>query len=431
MAAARASWTGSDEAHELLSDWLAKGGGYIDNDEREAQELLLAVRRGAVPQAVATLLAPQEPLYFTAAATVAERLCRDLLPAFGRTAAPALLRAEQRLALARVLTAWVPLPTFSAAAAADRLGALQRRPALPLPAPSSSSSTSEFETASEDDDDDGDGDGEAESQGYFMDLLRTQIRAVESALRRPRRLILPAREERLSSWYSNAADAADDSGAEPGLLGFYRRRAYDSPRGSTATQVREVWDTAGEAEPLREQEASEAVLHRAAKESRWRLRWDGRAALFQAGVVARLVQLLPAERGFGADIAAAPQQPELEPQPEPEPEPQPQPEPSEVEVGELLQLEGKEGWWAEAEEGHAYPAGCRFSMNMTTGKNFVQVDEHGTPIDVRKPQGRQKNGPIVVFGPTMGQKKPEPEPEPEAKSEPEPEEPEPEQVTSK
>ena len=67
MAAARASWTGSDEAHELLSDWLAKGGGYIDNDEREAQELLLAVRRGAVPQAVATLIifprAPGAPGY--------------------------------------------------------------------------------------------------------------------------------------------------------------------------------------------------------------------------------------------------------------------------------------------------------------------------------------------------------------------------------
>ena len=138
MAAARASWT----AHELLSDWMSEGGGYIDNDEREAQDLLLAVRRGVVPQAVATLLAPQEPLYFTAAAAVAELLCRDLLPAFGRTVAPALLRAEQRLALARVLAAWVPLPTFSAAAAANRLGALQRRPALPLPAPSSSSSTS-------------------------------------------------------------------------------------------------------------------------------------------------------------------------------------------------------------------------------------------------------------------------------------------------
>ena len=147
-----------------------------------------------------------------------------------------------------------------------------------------------------------------------MDLLRTQIRAVESALLRPRRLILPAREERLSSWYSNAADASDDGGAEPGLLGFYRRRAYDSPRGSTATQVREVWDTAGQAEPLREREASEAVLHRAAKESRWRLRWDGRAALVQAGVVERLVQLLPAERGFGADITA----PQLESEPEPE-----------------------------------------------------------------------------------------------------------------
>ena len=39
MAAARVSWTGSDEAHELLSDWLADGGGYIDNDEKEAQDL--------------------------------------------------------------------------------------------------------------------------------------------------------------------------------------------------------------------------------------------------------------------------------------------------------------------------------------------------------------------------------------------------------
>ena len=67
------------------------------------------------------------------------------------------------------------------------------------------------------------------------------------------------------------------------------------------------------------------------------------------------------------------------------PEPEPEPEPEQKE-GELLQLEGKEGWWAETEKGCAYPVGCRFSMNMATGKNFVQVNEHGTPIDARQPQ---------------------------------------------
>ena len=57
-----------------------------------------------------------------AAIKVGSALCRDLLPAFARSEAAAVIQAEQRLAFARVLFVWLPLPGAPRPTAPDHPG---------------------------------------------------------------------------------------------------------------------------------------------------------------------------------------------------------------------------------------------------------------------------------------------------------------------
>jgi hypothetical protein len=169
-----------------------------ERSQESAEQLLLR----AVP-----LLSQPDPSHRRLAIKVGSALCRDLLPAFARSEAAAVIQAEQRLAFARVLCVWLPLPGAP-------------RPTAPG--------------------------GEDVS---FMEAIRAQMLAewsVSQQRSRPRRF-LPAREPQLHRWYGPAAAAVADAevpverGA-PDPCAFYRRRSYDTPRGSTAEDVSALRD---------------------------------------------------------------------------------------------------------------------------------------------------------------------------------------------
>jgi hypothetical protein len=177
------------------------------SQENAEQQLLRAVRENAARLAVVPLLSQPDPSHRRLAIKVGSALCRDLLPAFARSEAAAVIQAEQRLAFARVLCVWLPLPGAP-------------RPTAPG--------------------------GEDVS---FMEAIRAQMLAewsVSQQRSRPRRF-LPAREPQLHRWYGPAAAAVADAEVPverdaPDPCAFYRRRSYDTPRGSTAEDVSALRD---------------------------------------------------------------------------------------------------------------------------------------------------------------------------------------------
>ena len=280
--------------------------------------LLDAVQAGAAASSIVVLLSQPEEAHRRLAIKAGSALCRNLLEAFARSDAALVIQAEQRLALARVLRTWLPLP------------------GAPKPAASPGAS--------------------------LMQALRAQMLAEWSAQRNTRktrgRAILPGREPRLYRCYTSAGQSI-----VPDPCAFYRRRAYDTPRASTAEGVSAVWDQTGSQPVLlsaadgviTEQRA--AVLRAGGSEPRWRTRWDGRAALFEAGAVERLVRLLPMAAD-GQDLGL-----ELEATPVKSAARLPAVQAAEHEGARAdnsgIKLEGKDGRWRAVRDGETFGAGHR------------------------------------------------------------------------
>jgi hypothetical protein len=285
----------------------------------EEAVLLDAVQRGAAAPSVVALLSQSDEMHRRLAIKAGSALCTDLLVAFARSDDALVIQAEQRLALARVLRTWLPPP-----------GA-PRPPARP--------------------------------GTVLMEALRAQMLAEWSALRNTRkaqaRAILSGREPRLHRWYSSSGASGVSE-----LCDFYRRRAYDTPRGSTVDGVSGLWDlvgrqpavvSVGTAMTARQQGT---VLRAGMSEPRWRVRWDGRAALFKAGAVERLVQLLP----MAADMPQSNLQLCAPPAQAPEGSATSRAEERDDALNDTpgIRLEGKDGRWRAVQDGETFPPGHRY-----------------------------------------------------------------------
>lgn len=362
---------------ETLGELVAKLEAAASTSAEEAA-LLDAVQAGAAAPSVAALLSQPDEMYRRLAINAGSALCRDLLVAFARSDDAQVIQAEQRLALAHVLRAWLPLP-----------GGLR-----PAARPGTS----------------------------LMQALRSQMMAEWSALRNTRkvqaRVILSGREPRLHRWYSSTG-----ASGVPELYDFYRRRAYDAPRASTAEGISALWDLVG-GQPAVVSSVGTAmtaqqqgtVLRAGMSEPRWRTRWDGRAALFEAGVVERLVRLLP----MAADMQQSDLQLVAPPAQDPEGSGTSRAEERDDALNDLpgIKLEGKSGRWRAVRDGETFPPGhryapssfslcvCRFvrkcafcawvshigllglgsfSMNLGTGERFVRIDTTAAASITSKP----------------------------------------------
>lgn len=290
-----------------------------EGDAAALAALLEAVQSGTAAPSIVVLLAQPDESLRQLAIKVGSALCRDLLPAFARSDAARVIKAEQRLALARVLRAWLPLPGSC------------RTPVRP--------------------------------GNTLMQALRTQMKAEWSTLRNLRktrsRAILPGREPRLHLWYSSTGESGVSDPCD-----FYRRRAYDTPRGSTAEELFAVWGLVGSQhtalcsmDSAIAEKQQDAVLRAGSKEPRWRTRWDGRAALVGAGAIENLVRLVP--------MAADAQQLDLKLGTTPEQDAErPTGDQAEEEGDSMtdtsgITLEGQEGRWRAVREGETFSPGHR------------------------------------------------------------------------